>query len=275
MRVGLLGLLSLSVAAPLRADSVWEFEPAPEGVGAQAVAVRAANAMHSDRTYTEAEMTIGSSRDHEQRVVSLQSWDDRVENRSFIRILPPGRDAGTAFLKLPPNIWGFLSREERTLRIQPSMMLQSWMGSGFTNDDFLNPSSAIEDYDHTLLGVDPNSGGTDGLRAYVVEYRPRETGSALWGKILGWFETETGTLIRQEFYDGDGENLRTIRFGDVREVDGRRVPHVWTLTTHGKKDRQTTIEIHEIRFDERFDDDIFSTRNLKAKTPDDGLEESP
>ncbi len=275
MRFGLLVLLWLSVAAPLRAVSTEGFEPAPEGVHARDVALRAENAMRSDRTYIEAEMTMRSSRAPGKRVVTFESWDDRVENRSFIQILSPAKDAGTAFLKLRPNFWGFLSREERTLRIQPSMMLQSWMGSGFTNDDFLNPSGAIENYDHDLLGVDPNSNGIDGLRAYVIDYWPLETESALWGMIRGWVHTETGALIRQEFYDGDEKMLRTIRFGDVRVVDGRHVPHNWTLTTHGKKNRRTTIEIRTIRFDEPFDDDIFSTRNLKAGIPVAGLEESP
>jgi hypothetical protein len=231
--------------------------------------------MRGDRTYIEAEMTIQFPRTSKPRVVTFQFWDDQTENRSFIRILAPDEDAGTAFLKLRPNLWGFLSREERTLRIQPSMMLQSWMGSGFTSDDLFNPMSVIENYHHTLLGVDPNSDGTNGLRAYVVEYLPRKTASILWGRILGWIETEHGTPIRQEFYDSDGEQLRTIRFGSVRKVDDRRIPHVWTLTTHGKKIGQTTVEIRELRFDEHFDDEIFSTRNLKAGIPGAGLEESP
>jgi hypothetical protein len=275
IRAWLLSSPLLLGAAPLRADSIEEFEPAPAEVGARAFAVQAANVMRGDRTYFEAEMTIRFHRTAEPRVVTFQSWDDRLENRSFIRILAPRPDTGTAFLKLRPNLWGFLSREERTLRIQPSMMLQSWMGSGFTIDDFFNPSSAIESYHHTLLGVDPNSDGTEGLRAYVVEYLPRETESTLWGRIRGWIQMEHGTPILQEFYDGDGVKLRTIRFGGVRTVDGRRVPHVWTLTTHGKKSQRTTIEIRDLRFDEPFDDEIFSTRNLKAWMPSAGLKESP
>jgi len=265
----------LSGASPLRADSIEVFEPAPEGVDARTVAVRAANSLRGDRTYIEAEMTTLSPRVSKPRVVSFQSWDDRVENRALIRILAPGKDAGSAFLKLQPNLWGFLSREERTLRIQPSMMLQPWMGSGFTNDDLFDPMSAIENYHHTLLGVDPNPEGTKGVRAYVVEYLPRETASAVWGRILGWIETEHSMPIRQEFYDDNGANLRTIRFGGVRKVDDRRIPHVWTVTTHGKKNRRTTIEIRELRFDEHFDDDIFSPRNLKAWNHSAAFEESP
>jgi outer membrane lipoprotein-sorting protein len=251
-------------AAPLRADSIEVFEPAPGGVDARAVAVRAANSMRSDRTYIEAAMTIRSSGHSRPRMITFQSWDDRVENRSFIRILTPGKDAGTAFLKLQPNLWSYLSREERKLRITSSMMLQPWMGSGFTYDDLFNPTSAIENYHHTLLGVDPNSNDTHGLRAYVVEYLPRETASIVWGRILGWVEIEHGTPLRQEFYDESGEKLRTILFSDIREIDERRIPHVWDATAHDRKNRRSTIEFLEIRFDEHFDDDLFSTRNLKV-----------
>ena len=64
------------------------------------------------------------------------------------------------FLKLHPNLWMWVPRVERTLRIPPSMMLQSWMGSDFTNDDLTRDSSEIDDYDHELLGIDPGSPAT-------------------------------------------------------------------------------------------------------------------
>jgi outer membrane lipoprotein-sorting protein len=253
------------------ADGLDNLEAAPPDVDAREVARRAENALRSDRTYMEAEMTIRSPRLTQPRVVAFRSWDDRAQKRSFIRILTPPKDAGAAFLKLHPNLWSWVPRVERTLRIPPSMMLQPWMGSDLTNDDLVNESSEIDDYDHRLLGVDPGvveAAGTDAAarpRAYVVEYVPHEDAPVVWGKILTWIEVEHGTPLRQEFYDEDGEKLRTMVFSDIRDVGGRNVPHLWSVIPHDKKGHGTVIAIREFRFDETFDDDVFTTRNLKQR----------
>jgi len=252
------------------ADGVAGLEPAPPDVDAREVARRAEDALRSDRTYMEAEMTIQSPRLTQPRVVAFRSWDDRAQKRSFIRILTPPKDAGAAFLKLHPNLWSYIPRVERTLRIPPSMMLQPWMGSDFTNDDLVNESSDIDDYDHRLLGVDPGVEAAGGdaearPRAYVVEYVPHEDAPVVWGKILTWIEVEHGTPLRQEFYDEDGEKLRTMAFSDIREVGDRNVPHLWSVTPHNKEGHGTVIAIREFRFDETFDDHVFTTRNLKQR----------
>ena len=38
------------------------------------------------------------------------------------------------------------------------MMLQSWMGSDFTNDDLVKESSVIKDYTHKLIGEEKIDG---------------------------------------------------------------------------------------------------------------------
>ena len=151
------------------------------------------------------------------------------------------------------------------MRIPPSMMLQPWMGSDFTNDDLVNESSTIDDYDHRMLGIDPATGGVDGERAYVLELIPHEDAPVVWGKIITWIGVEHGTQLLQQFYDEDGEKLRTIRFAEIREVGGRFVPHHWEVTPHEKEGHSTAIEISEFRFDEVFDEDIFTTTHLKRR----------
>lgn len=242
-----------------------ELEPPPPDLDAREIARRAEDTMRSDSSFLEARMTVESPRLSKPRVISFRSSDDRAGKRSFIRILSPAKDEGTGFLKLHPNLWMYVPRVERTLRIPPSMMLQPWMGSDFTNDDLVNESSEIDDYDHRLLGIDPHPEGAEGLRAYVVEYTPHEDTPVVWGKIVGWIEIEHATPLRQEFYDEDGEKLRVMRFDQIREVQGRHVPHRWTMTPLDKKKHETRIEIEAIRFDVEFDDEVFTTRNLKKR----------
>ena len=99
----------------------------------------------------------------------------------------------------------------------------------------------------------------------MIQYVPHEDAPVVWGKIVGWVETEHGTPLRQEFFDEDNEKIRTIHYADVREVDGRRVPHDWRVIPHDKEGYGTAIVIHDFRFDTTFDDDIFTTRNLKHR----------
>ena len=254
----------LLVSPPALGASLDALEAAPEDVDPREVALRAENSLRSDRTYMAAAMTIESPRLSKPRVVAFKSWDDRAEKRSFIRIEAPVKDKGAAFLKLHPNLWSYVPRVERTLRIPPSMMLQPWMGSDFTNDDLVNESSSIDDYDHKMLGIDPTGGG-EGSPAYVIEFTPHEDAPVVWGKIVAWIAIDHGTQLLQQFFDEDGEKLRTIQFGEIREVGGRQVPHRWEVTPHNKEGHSTKIEISEFRFDEEFDENIFTTRNLKQR----------
>ena len=258
-------LLALAASAQSgEADGVV-LEPAPPDLDAREVALRAENSMRGDRTFMRAAMTVRSPRLSKPRVVEFESWDDRPGKRSFIRIHAPAKDAGAAFLKLHPNLWSYVPRVERTLRIPPSMMMQSWMGSDFTNDDLVRESSTIDDYDHEVLGIDPSPVDGDAMRAYVVEFTPHEEAPVVWGKILAWIEIEHGTQLRQDFYDEDGELMRTMRFRDIRELQGRWVPHVWDVVPLDKEGHSTRIEIFEFRFDKDFDESIFTTGNLKKR----------
>ena len=247
------------------AASGGEWEPVPSGIEARAIAELAENAVRSDRTYLSAEMTVVSPRLLTPRTVAFESWDDRPGRRSFILVSEPPKDADTTFLKLDPNLWMYVPRVERTMRLPPSMMLQSWMGSDFTNDDLVKDSSQLDDYDHILLGVDPSPQGHAGLRAYVLEYRPHEHAPVVWGRIVAWVEVEHGTPLLQEYYDEDEVKLRVMGFGDVRERDGRHYPHEWTMTALDKEGHSTRIRILEVRFDAEISDSVFTKRNLTRR----------
>lgn len=258
------GWIGLALAWALTASGA-ELEPAPEGVTGREIAEQAENTLYSATTYLAAEMTVVSPRLSSDRVVAFENWDDRPGKRSFIRITKPTKDADTTFLKLHPNLWMHVPRVERTMRIPPSMMLQSWMGSDFTNDDLVRESSALDDYDHVLMGIDPTPEGHPDRRAYVVEYRPHEDAPVVWGKIVTWIDVERGTPLRQEFFDEAGEKLRLMEFADVAPVDGRYYPRSWRMRPLDKEGHETRIEVREVRFDVELDESTFTKRALTRK----------
>jgi outer membrane lipoprotein-sorting protein len=241
-----------------------ELEPPPEGLSARTVAERLENTFRGETSYFEATMIVHSPRLPEPRRVGFQSWDDRPNKRSFIRITEPPKDKGMAFLKLHPNLWNYIPRVERTIRIPPSMMLQSWMGSDFSNDDLVRESSQIDDYDHRWLGVDPDPEHPESDRAFVLEYVPKEDAPVVWGRIVSWIDAERYAPLRQEYYDEDGEKLRVLAYSDFAK-EGRPYPHRWSMIPLDKEGHETAVEIRVIRFDEEYPDSLFTKRNLTRR----------
>jgi outer membrane lipoprotein-sorting protein len=254
----------LALVAPAKGEPA-ALQPPPAGLTARAVAERVEERFRGNTSYLRAEMIVTSPRLPAPRRVRFESWDDRPGRRNFIRILAPPKDAGVTFLKLHPNLWNYIPRVERTVRIPPSLMMQSWMGSDFTNDDLVKEGSQLDDYEHRWLGVDPAPGGDAPGPAYVVEYLPKEEAAVVWGRIVAWIEAARFVPLRQEFYDEAGERLRALVFEGVREFGGRPYPTRWTMTPLDKPGHETAVVVEEIRFDERFDDEIFTERNLRRR----------
>jgi outer membrane lipoprotein-sorting protein len=255
--------LLASPAAAADESALGELAPPPPGLDAKELARRADAALRSDRTYSEGRVIVHSPRLAAPRALVFRSWDDRPGRRSFVRILAPAKDAGTGFLMMYPNLWMYVPRVERTMRIPPSMMLQSWMGSDFTNDDLVRGSNTVDDYDHRVLGVAPASEATQGRRAVVLEYRPHEGAPVVWDRIVAWIDAENSAPLRQEFFDEDGDMLRVMRFDRIRHEQGRFVPHRMTLTPVEEPDHLSVIELDKIDFDADFGDDVFTTRHLE------------
>lgn len=266
MAASLIVLVALAASSLVSAD-LRNLEPAPAGLTADDVSRRADDNLRSDRTYMEARMTVESPRLSAPRNIHFISWEDRSTKRSFIRIREPAKDSGTGFLKLHPNLWMYVPRVERTMRVPPSMMLQSWMGSDFTNDDLVRESSEVDDYDHKLLGIDPalavTGGSEETRRALVLEYIPHEEAAVVWGKIIAWIDIETYAPLRQEFYDEDGTKLRELTFSQHKQDGERYVPHRWTLTPLDKEGHATSIELLEMRFDVEIEESVFTKRHLQ------------
>jgi len=253
--------LALPATAVAAADAAPALDPPPPGLPARAVAERVEELFRGENSYFQATMTIRSPLLPAPRIVGFRAWDDRSSGRSFVRITAPPKDRGVAFLNVPPNLWNYIPRVERTLRIPPSMMLQSWMGSDFTNDDLVRESSQLDDYEHHWLGIAPAGAGLP--RAYVIEYRPHEAAPVVWGRIAAWIDAERFAPLRQEFYDEAGALLRVMRFSDFRRTRGRLYPHAWSLIPENRPGHETAIQIEEIRFDEPIPDSIFTRRNLR------------
>ena len=146
-----------------------------------------------------------------QRSSEFAFWSEATE-KSSIRVLSPPKDRGVAFLKLGRQMWQYIPRINRVIKIPPSMMLESWMGSDFTNDDLVKESSIVEDYTHRLLGREKV--GDD--EAYVIELIPKPDAPVTWARVVEWIRVKDYIPLRAEYYNERGEHVRTLLFSDGR-----------------------------------------------------------
>ena len=84
-----------------------------------------------------------------ERELEFDFWSEGTQ-RSFIRIQKPQREKGVSFLRLEREMWQYVPKINRVIKVPPSMRLQSWMGSNFTNDDLVRESSIVRDYEHNM-----------------------------------------------------------------------------------------------------------------------------
>jgi outer membrane lipoprotein-sorting protein len=222
---------------------------------------RAENVLRGQTAEMLAAMTI--ERPRWTRTVRFRSWDDRANDRSFIRILEPAKDRGSGFLKVEQTLWTYLPAVERTTRLPPSMLLQPWMGSDFTNDDLVRESSLIDDYTARLLGERE----IDGRTAIGVELVPKPEAPVVWAKIELWLEKERLAPLVGSYFDepekGSYQAVRSMRYSDVRMVQGRPLPHTWEIESLDKPGSKTRVVLEEIVFDRPMPDELFTQKNLE------------
>jgi len=189
-----------------------------------------------------------------QRTVRFDAWDDRLRKRFFIRILAPQKERGVSWLKDGSNLWMYLPKLERDIRIPPSMMLSSWMGSDFTNDDLVKMESMVDDYRHRVIVKDGD--------VITIESIPRPEAPVVWGKIIHRVSRD-GLPLSDDYYDEHGMHVRRLVFTEPAMMDGRRIPTRWLMTTDAKPGHRTEMVIESTRFNPVLSPDIFTRANLR------------
>ena len=193
-----------------------------------------------------------------EREMTLKSWAKGTAY-SLIVVMAPARDKGTAFLKREKEIWNWQPTIDRTIKMPPSMMMQSWMGSDFTNDDLVRESSIVTDYEHELLGSDT----IEDRACYKIKLVPKPDAPVVWGKIISWISKEEYLQLKSEFYDEDGYLVQTIYAREVKEMDGRLIPSVMEVVPAEEEGRKTRLEYLSLDFNAPIEPSFFSIQNMK------------
>lgn len=191
-----------------------------------------------------------------QRTVNFEIWDDQSGKRLLIRINSPKKNKDTAFLKRDGNLWMYLPNLERNIRIPPSMMLSSWMGSSFTYDDLIKVTSVVDDYTHRIISRDQER--------ISIESMPKPDAPVVWGRLVHVL-TRDGVPVYEDFYDEEGQKIRNLRFGDVREMGGRQIPTRWVMRQLDGSGKQTVLRLEAVKFDSEIASSVFTHANMQRR----------
>ena len=139
-RISIIMIAIMTGAAALAADTT--------GVDVNELIREIDRLYRAETSYTELEMEIVTP--HWQRTLAMYGWSEGMDN-TFLRITAPRKEKGVATLRIDNEMWNFLPKTNKVMKIPPSMMMGSWMGSDFTNDDLVKESSLFEDYRYEAI----------------------------------------------------------------------------------------------------------------------------
>jgi len=204
------------------------------------------------------EITMEIVRPKWDRTLKFKGWS-KGNDYSLLYVTAPAKEKGQVFLKREKEMWNWVPTIERMIKIPPSMMMQSWMGSDLTNDDLVKESSVVNDYEHTILG----SENINGFDCWKIELVPHEDVAVVWGKIVTWISKKEYYTLKNEYYDEDGyiQNIETL--SKIKNVGDRTIPTYFEIVPADKVGHKTTMEFNYIEFDKDIKDEFFSIQNMK------------
>jgi hypothetical protein len=211
--------------------------------------------MRGDRSRSQIEMIIETS--NWSRTLEIES-DAEGKNHALSTIKSPAKEKGIRTLRIGNNMWNYFPKLKRKVTVSSSMLLSSWMGSDFTNDDILKASSMAEDYKHVFL----ENKKVDGVDYKVIENLAKTDAKVMWPKIITLTSPKDCLPRQYQYYDKENNLKRTLFLDDIKTFDGHQVPTRWTMRPHADKDKSTKIVYKNIDFKIKFNSDHFSQKNL-------------
>jgi hypothetical protein len=189
------------------------------------------------------------------RSMEMEMWS-LGRDHSLVRVLSPAREAGTATLKVGRDLWNYLPRVDRTIRVPGGGMGGSWMGSHFTYDDLVRESSLSRDFSVRLA--------RDDAEHWELALTPRPEAPVVWSRIELHVRKRDRMPLRALYYDDRGELARTMRFSNFRTMGGRLVPAEMSMQPADKPGERTTLRYSDLTFDIGLQPDFFSLQRLRA-----------
>ena len=206
---------------------------------------------------SESVMTMQIETQHFSRTLTVQTWS-KGPDHALMKILAPLKEKGTTTLKSNNQIWNYLPKINRVIKVPSSMMGAGWMGSHFTNDDLLKENRYSDDYDCLVSFRNDKD--------IVVACTPHEEAALVWGRVDMTIDAVNKLPKQIDYLDEDMQITRTMNFGGVADMDGRTIPTTMEVTVAEKPGERTLVTYDSISFDVPVDDSMFTIMALKRES---------
>jgi outer membrane lipoprotein-sorting protein len=193
-----------------------------------------------------------------ERHYKIDVWMKGVDH-AFARVLEPAKSKGQGFLRIKARMWNYLPTAERTVLIPPSMMLDQFMGSDFSNDDFVKLSYLPRDYTSALSGEET----LDGFGVYHLILTPKSDAPVTYGKLEVWLRISDAAPVRMDFYNEKLEHIRALHYSEFKTFNGHEIPSIWTMENKKEPERTTRIAVLDASYNIDISDSLFTREKLE------------
>lgn len=190
------------------------------------------------------------------RELTMEMWSEGRDD-FLAKILSPKKEQGTATLKIGDEMWNYLPKIDRLIKIPSSLMGDSWMGSHLTNDDLVKENKVDEDYDLKLIKA-------EGSLA-TINCIPKPDAAVVWGRIEYMVDMEKMIPVKTLYFDEDDILVRTMTFDRVERVSGRWIPLRMVIQPEEEPDEMTELIYENLEFDIKLRKDQLSIRSMRGR----------
>jgi outer membrane lipoprotein-sorting protein len=184
--------------------------------------------------------------DVEKKIMFFLSPAD-VRNTSFMNwSFDDGRD---------DDQWIYLPALKKVKRISSDSKSDYFMGSDFTYDD-LGDRHPTKD-NHRVLREEQ----LDGESCYVVESTPKNR-DYIYSRTVTWVVKEKWIGLKREFYDEDGDALKTLRVKSTKQIGGFWII-VHSEMHNTQRDHHTIMKLEDVKVDKGVSESQFTERMMK------------
>ena len=207
-------------------------------------------------SYTE--MIITVVRPKWKKEMTMKGWSVGEDYFTSV-VLSPAKEKGTVFLKRENEVWNYVPSIERTIKLPPSMMMQNWMGTDFTNDDLVQRSSITDDYTNTIIGEET----IDDLNCWIIQLIPKEDAPVVWGKLIMWIDKKDYMQLKTQFFDEYDDMVNVMNSKIIKNFGGKKLPSVIEFVPLEKEGNKTIVERLIWKFDIDINERFFMPNYMK------------
>lgn len=176
---------------------------------------------------------------------------------AFIEFISPPRDDGTKYLRNGENLWIFLPKADRTVKISGHMLRQNMMGSDISYEDQTDRSHFTDLYDSEILDDSDNM--------YILKLTAKKDKDPAYYSRVIEVDKNRYVLINSKMYAMSGKLLKEFYVDEVKLIEDRYYITRFRMEDKIRSNSYTEINLKNIVIDPDIPEEVFTLRNLERR----------